>query len=119
MERTTCPIHHGPVSECGDDEADWFPQREICQPAMQLEAVKRLYSLRHQEKQYHDGSFPADLSKWAKEPSRDYPFHFADGVSFWMSREDRTPDEDWLGESVAQQAPGEQTEAADQTYGNE
>jgi hypothetical protein len=74
---------------------------------MQLEAVQRLYALRHEDAPFHDGSF----ENWAKEPSRAYPFHYADGVSFWMSRDDLTPDADWLGESVAEQAPGEHPEA--------
>jgi hypothetical protein len=74
---------------------------------MQLEAVKRLYVLRHSKKKYHDGSFPEDLSEWREEPSEEYPFSFADGVSFWLSREDLTPDANWLGGSVPQEPPGE------------
>lgn len=70
---------------------------------MQLEAVKRLYALLHKDAPYHDGSH----ERWSANPSREYPFHFADGVSFWMSREDLTPDADWLGGSVAEESPGE------------
>lgn len=74
---------------------------------MQLEAAQRLYALNHEKKPYHDGTF----SNWAAEPSRDFPFHFTDGVRLWMAREELAPDDDWLGESVPEQTNGEQDQA--------
>lgn len=99
-ERTTCHFHGGPVSECGDDERDWFPQRTICWPTAQLEAAKRRYAMLHADEQYTDG-----LGGWAKDASIQFPFHYSDGVSFWLSRVDLTPDDDFLGQSVAGEGP--------------
>ena len=98
VDQERCPHHGGPLSECPDDEKDWFPQLRICQPAMQLAAANRLYDLRHKDKPYHDG-----LRRfWAEEPSRLTPFHYRDGVTIWMSKDDLTPDDDFLGQRPAQ-----------------
>lgn len=80
------------MSECGDPEADWFPQRAVCYPTMQLEAIRRRYDQLHQDKPYHDGTF----SWWTEEPSDATPFHYLDGVHLWVSREDLTPDDNFL-----------------------
>lgn len=107
QERDRCPIHGGPSSECGDSDRDWFPQRDVCWPAAQLAAVNRLYDLLHEDAPYHDGTF----ERWAKEPSREYPFHYRDGVTIWLSATDLTPDEDFLSASVPKKSPGDQDEA--------
>lgn len=88
------------MSECGDDERDWFPQRSVCWPTAQLKAAERLYEKQHEERPYHDGSF----SEWASQPSLDYPFHYMDGVSFWLSPVDLNPEDDWLGNVPASDA---------------
>lgn len=76
---------------------------------MQLEAAKRLYEKRHKDQPYHDGT----ETIWAEEPSQLTPFHFSDGVTIWLSREDLTPEDDFLGNrpSAAKQAPEQQDEA--------
>lgn len=119
-ERQFCSTHHGPISECADDDADWFPQRSVCQPTMQLEAVKRRYERLHEKAPFHDGSFKS----WVKEASDEHPFHYADGVGFWMSREDLTPDDDFLeqgsvaknGDSGTDSAHGEPEKSAEQQH---
>lgn len=80
----------------------------VCQPTMQLEAAKRRYAKLHEERPYHNGT----RTVWAKEPSLQFPFHYSDGVSFWMSPVDLSPDDDFLGQgSVAEQPPEQQDEA--------
>jgi hypothetical protein len=111
IEQERCKFHGGPYTECPDADADWFPQMSTCYPTMQLEAVKRRYAELHKDRPYHDGTRVI----WAEKPSRLTPFHFSDGVTFWLSREDLTPDDDFLAqkapELTAQESPGQQDEA--------
>ena len=100
-ERLTCPVHHGPVDECPDDQRDWFPQRRVCWPTAQLEAAKRLYAAIHEDRPYHDGSF----NRWAEKPSHEYPFHYADGVSIYLAETDENPEDDFLGGTSAAEKP--------------
>lgn len=109
QDRDRCPVHGGSTQECPDDERDWFPQRDVCWPAAQLAAANRRYAMLHEGAPYHDGSF----ARWAKEPSADFPFHYLDGVTIWLSPVDLTPDDDFLGQSVPQQTPGEQEQTSD------
>lgn len=119
MDQERCPHHFGPISECPDDERDWFPQRSICWPTAQLEAAKRLFALLHEEQPYHDGTF----QRWAKEPSAAYPFHYGDGHRFYLTPSDIAPWDEWTtdvnaspdkpdgwGESVAQKSERDQDE---------
>lgn len=85
------------MSECGDDEKDWFPQMSVCWPTAQLEAAKGLYAALHEDKPYHDGSF----KRWAKERSHSTAFHFSDGVSFYLSEADDPDAEDFLRPATA------------------
>ena len=80
---------------------------EVCWPAAQQAAAERLYALLHEDKPFHDGSF----TKWAKEPSRGFPFHYLDGVSIWLSPVELNPDDDFLNPSVAGESPGDVAEA--------
>lgn len=80
----------------------------VCWPTAQLEAAKRRYELLHENEPYHDGN-----GHWAEKPSLDYPFHLSDGTSFWMSPVDLSPDDDFLGQSVPQQAPSDQDQSED------
>lgn len=75
----------------------------MCWPAAQLAAAQRLYDLIHSESPYHDGSF----ASWSKEPSREFPFHYTDGVTIWLSPVELAPDDDFLSPSVAQEPPGD------------
>lgn len=72
---------------------------------MQLAAAMALYAQMHETRPYHSG----DFKSWAKERSRDYPFRYDDGVSFYLSETEVNPDDDWLGDgrSVAEQAVGD------------
>lgn len=60
---------------------------------MQQKGAQRLYEILHKDEPYHDGTFEA----WAKDPSPDFPFHFADGVTIWMAEVDVNPDDKFLG----------------------
>lgn len=84
IEQTTCKTHGGPVSECGDDERDWFPQLIVCHPTMQLEAAKSMYGDLHQERPFHSG----DMTQWARTRSPEFPFHWSDGASIFISPTD-------------------------------
>ena len=68
---------------------------------MQREAVIARYHDLHKDRPFHDGLFRI----WAKERSAMTPFHYTEGVSIWLSREDLTPDDDWLGQK-RDQLPG-------------
>lgn len=75
----------------------------VCWPTAQLAAAQGLYEERHKKAPFHDGSF----DRWAKERSREFPFHYADGVSFYLAETDENPGDNFLGDSVPEQAPGE------------
>ena len=92
-ERETCRFHGGPVSECADDERDWYPQLSICWPTAQLQAAQALYADLHEAEPFHDGA-----GNWSKKRSRRFPFSYADGVSMWLSPVD-LPGEDFLAGS--------------------
>lgn len=59
---------------------------------MAAAAANRMYDQLHEAKPFHDGTF----TEWAKEYSRETPYHFRDGVTVWVSHEDLTPDDDFL-----------------------
>lgn len=65
---------------------------------MQLAAANRMYDLLHEAKPYHDGTFRL----FAEEPSRLTPFHYRDGVTIWISKDDLTPDDDFLAQRPKQ-----------------
>lgn len=46
--------------------------------------------------QFHDGSF----KRWSKERSDAFPFAADDGQTFWVSTEDLTPDDNFLGDTT-------------------
>jgi len=64
---------------------------------MEQAGAIRLYERRHRDRPYHDGTFPEELSGWAKEPSRAHPFHFMDGVVITIAERDLNPDDHFLG----------------------
>jgi hypothetical protein len=78
--------------------------------AVQAVAQRRWERL-HEKAPWHDGRFRI----WAAEYSPITPYYRDDGVTIWVSREDLSPDDDFLAErpSVAEQSPGEQDETAD------
>lgn len=110
-ERETCKFHHGPVSECDDDERDWFPQMVVCWPSAQLAAAQALYADQHMERPYHDGSFQS----WSKERTRAYPFHYRDGVSMYLAPIEMDPDNQWLGSAGVDGPVGERPGVAADT----
>lgn len=82
-----------------------------------MEAAKRLFSLLHEERPYHNG----DFTGWSKEPSVSTPFHYGDGHRFYMAPVDVAPWDEWTtdanaspdkpegwDESVAQETDGDQ-----------
>ena len=52
----------------------------------------RRYEKKHEALAWHDGRFRI----WAKEFSPVTPFHYMDGVTIWVSRDDLTPDDDFI-----------------------
>lgn len=92
-EQQVCRHHGGPISECPDDEKDWFPQRHICYVEMQLKAAQRAYDERHKAQSFHNGTF----THWSEKWSPYTPFHYMDGVTLWMSEVELSPDDNFLG----------------------
>jgi hypothetical protein len=76
---------------------------------MALHAARRKYDALHKDAPYHDGMFTA----WAKERSDAYPFHYLDGVEIWVSRDDLTPDDDFLGDGSGSPVDHEDADPAD------
>lgn len=67
---------------------------------MQEKAAQRRWEILHQERPYHDGSFES----WSKEPSLSHPFKYDDGVMIWVSKDDLSPDDDFLEQKSAPSA---------------
>lgn len=59
----------------------------------------------HEAAPYHDGSF----QRWAKTASREYPFHYLDGVTIRLAETDEHPGDDFLTSASAQPDPGYRT----------
>lgn len=55
-------------------------------------AAQWMYDQKHKDEPYHDGSW----TFWSKDRSGAHPFHYMDGVRIWVSRENRTPDDDFI-----------------------
>lgn len=108
LEHETCPTHHGPRSECSDAEQDWFPQLTVCHPTMQLAAANRRYDKIHENAPYHDGFFRL----WSENPSAITPFHYREGVTIWLSKEDLTPDDDFLAQKKPE-LPGQSVQSGE------
>lgn len=85
-----CSQHGGPLDECEHDT--WFPQRSVCVPAMELAAAEWLYDEVHDGWAFHDGTF----KRWSKDRNARYPYHYRDGVTLWVARDDANPDDDFL-----------------------
>jgi hypothetical protein len=60
---------------------------------MEQAAADARYDGLHKELPYHDGTF----KRWAKERSPQFPYHFRDGVRIWVSDEDLSPHDHFLG----------------------
>ena len=74
---------------------------------MQLAAAMALYADLHEERPYHSGNF----DEWSDKRSRDFAFHYSDGVSFYLAETDVNPDDDFLGDgSVVEKSPGDEGE---------
>ena len=94
LDRETCPECGNPREMCEDPEslAKWYPQRSICHATMQREAANRAYDKKHEDRPWHDGTW----KRWAAEWSLDFPFHYRDGVTVWVSDQDLTPDDHFI-----------------------
>lgn len=55
-------------------------------------AAQRKWDAVHEAMPFHDGSFKS----WVKERSDSHPFHYNDGVRWWVSDVDYSPDADFL-----------------------
>lgn len=60
-----------------------------------------MYANLHEEKPYHDGT----ETVWSARPTLLTPFHFQDGVRFYLAETDENPDDDFLQQKPAEQ-PG-------------
>lgn len=73
---------------------------------MALAAVRHKYEALHNDQPWHDGTF----TLWADKRSDDYPFHYLDGVEIWVSPEDLTPEDDFLGTGRPHQESNDEAE---------
>jgi len=80
-----------------DPDKVWYPQRQIDYAEMETEAAAARYDERHKDLPYHDGTFPADLSLWAKDRSESHPYRFDAGVTVYVAAEDSAPHDHFLG----------------------
>lgn len=104
---------HGKPGERSDPDKAWYPQRQVDYKAMELEAAEARYAERHKDLQYHDGTFPTDLSKWAKERSDTHPYRYDAGVVIFVADTDLEPHNHFLGgEEVCDQCSTCKSEAA-------
>lgn len=62
---------------------------------MALAVTERRYNALHEKEPWHDGTFES----WRKDYSASHPYHYLDGVGLWVSTDDLTPDDDFLGDS--------------------
>lgn len=60
------------------------------------------YDEQHKARPFHDGTF----TRWSAKQSRRFPYHYRDGVTVWVSTDDLTPDDDFLG-GPTDKPPGE------------
>lgn len=117
LRQMECPDCHGPRDECADPKKDWYPFRVVCYKTMAQEAVQAQYAGLHKDEPFHDGTF----TRWSSERTFLHPFHFDAGVSVAVADHDVHPWDDFTSEKnaspvpplVAEQAPGEESEAAD------
>lgn len=56
---------------------------------MERAAVEAMYDETHKDLAYHDGSF----MRWAKERTDAFPYHYRDGVTLSISREEDTSED--------------------------
>jgi hypothetical protein len=59
---------------------------------MERAAADARYSRLHDERKWHDGSF----TRWAAEPSREFPYRFDMGVTIGVAETDLRPDDAFL-----------------------
>lgn len=85
-----CHEHGGDISECGHKV--WYPHREVCWPAAALAAANARYDALHEDQPYHDGTF----QRWSEKRGGAFQFHYRDGVTITVHREDLSPGEDFL-----------------------
>lgn len=92
LELTKCPDCGRDREQCRDAERAWYPQREVCYAKAAESAANRRYDEMHEAEPFHDGTF----TRWAKDPSDEFPFHYRDGVTVYVTAEDLTPDDDFI-----------------------
>lgn len=63
---------------------------------MELQAARARYDERHAKMQFHDGTFPADLSLWAEKRSASHPYKYDEGVTIFMWGADLAPHDHFL-----------------------
>lgn len=67
---------------------------------MFLKWVQARYKKIHEKAPYHDGTFRI----WDKERTTITPFHYDEGVHLWLSREDLSPDDDFLEQGTRRES---------------
>lgn len=58
---------------------------------MELAAANRAYDRVHEKAVFHDGTF----TSWREKASKSHPYHYRDGITLSVGREDEHPDDDF------------------------
>lgn len=88
-----CPSCGNLKSVCSDPTMPWYPQRSVCYATAAREQVWRMTWERYGRPEQKDAK------------------HVTDGLSWWLHREDLTPEDDFFGEGLY--VPGVGLPAAD------
>lgn len=81
---------------------------------MERAAAEWRYDQLHDAAPFHDGTFPTDPDRWSATRTKDFPYHFKDGVTVWVAENDLAPHDHFLGgaadcdECKGGESPGDQ-----------
>ncbi len=113
LRQEACPTCGSDIAECGHPAAEFYAQRLVCRRTMAAKAAANLYQQMHKDRPFHDGTFPKDPHGWSESASRATPYHFMDGVSFYATPRDLSPDDDFLSWGSGASGSGKQEDAHD------
>ena len=116
-KQAECPLHGGSLDDCltfhdpGREPRGWFPQRQVCDAAMELAAAEWRYDQLHEKRPFHDGTF----GSWSEVRTHAHPYHFRDGVRIFVADSDLNPHDHFLGGASACEVCREAVERGDST----
>lgn len=86
-------LHNGhDIAHCSDPDFKVYPQRQVCRFEMERQAADWWYGELHEDKPFHDGEF----QRWSAERTKEFRYHFRDGVEIIVAEVDMYPDDKFL-----------------------